>query len=143
MTKGQHKVTVTVEIDGGEMVISQSQEFSGGNPIFHSREFFGSVVHPIRKIKKAIKAVYGEPKDESKPIVYGKGIEDVVEQAKENGARVFRFVLIKDGITFTGEALYTHQFLSSWERLQDDINLHRVEYGVPTDTKFEYTWQTL
>jgi hypothetical protein len=62
--KGQHKITLTVEIDGGEGVFTQTQEFSSGNPLWHATEFFKNVVHPIRKIKKAMRAVYGSHKED-------------------------------------------------------------------------------
>lgn len=142
---GQHKVTVTLEIDGGVGVFSQTQEFTSGNPIYHAEEFAGKAQYPIQKIEKALKAVYGERTPEDKRVGM-KEFEEAVEYAKNNyGASVFRYVLIIDRLTFEGEARYGHQTVESWPTFRNHPNLNRVEYGVPysQDNRHNYTWRTL
>lgn len=146
MTKGQHKITMTVEIDGGDMVVSQSQEFSSGNPLFHASEFFRNSVHPIRKIKKALTAVYGEkPAEDWKPnLSADTNLRGVIEASREHGAQVWRYVLLVNGLTFNGEAMFQHKFVGEWDNMLNRPELTRAEYGIPVQgEKFAYTWHTL
>lgn len=57
--KGYHKITITVEIDEGEGVFTQTQEFSSGNPVFHASEFVKTSEGVTARLKKAVEAVYG------------------------------------------------------------------------------------
>lgn len=146
MTKGQHKIIMTVEIDGGDLVVSQTQEFSGGNPLFHASEFFRNSVHPIRKIKKALTAIYGEkPAEEWKPTLNADtNLGESIEAAQEKGGRVFRYVMLVNGLTFTGEAMFRSKFVGEWGNMIDRPELHKAEYGIPVSgEKFSYTWHTL
>lgn len=145
MTKGQHKISMTVEIDGGDLVLTQVQEFSGGNPLFHASEFFRNSVHPIRKIKKALTAIYGEkPAEEWKPtLTADRNLQQVIEASREKGARVWRYVLLVNGMTFNGEAMFQHKFVGEWDNMLNRPELVRAEYGIPEPQKFTYTWYTL
>lgn len=58
--KGEHKVTVTVEIDGGETVVSRTLEFSGGNPLWHAPEFFKTASAAVLHVQDGIAGIYGD-----------------------------------------------------------------------------------
>ena len=70
-------------------------------------------------------------------------IEEKVNKARFKGGRAFRYVLVINGYTYTGEALHAYKFLENWEDMINRPELNRVEYGVPAGDKFVYDWRTL
>jgi hypothetical protein len=140
---GQHKVTVSVEING-QSDFSLYKEFSSGNPIYHAEEFVRAVSEPVTKIEKALKAVYGDRTAQAEPTpVKARNIEQAVEEAQERGAAVYRYVLKVNGMEFIGEALYRVKFLNEWESMINRPELSEVQFGIRTADKFVYNWVTL
>ena len=145
--KGQHKVTVTVEIDG-EDTLTFHQEFSSGNPAFHAAEFASAAMKPVGKIKKALESVFGVKPDQRDGIGR-KTYRELAEQiavAQTQGAKVYRVVFLTDSrITLTSEPMYQHQLEGRWDEFRGypDLTIDRIEYGIPTSQKFQYDWKTL
>lgn len=72
-------------------------------------------------------------------------LEDAIDCARKNGAQVYRYVLLINGYTFTGEAMFRNKFIEQWEDMNNRPELARAEYGVrPKDgPMFAYVWTTL
>lgn len=143
--RGCHKITITAEIDGGAGVFTQTQEFNSGNPIFHASAFITALQAPVGRIKKAIEAIYGIKPDERDSLSRVKfaDLAHRFEQAKSNGAKVYRIVIITENrTTYYSEALYLHQLEKEMENISGVVE-YSVEYGVPTGDVFSYHWKAL
>jgi hypothetical protein len=70
-------------------------------------------------------------------------LEDSIENARKNGAEVFRYVFLVNGLTFSGEPMWRFKFIEAWEEMTQRPELTRAEYGTPGYGKFEYIWHTL
>lgn len=70
-------------------------------------------------------------------------LEASIENARKNGAEVFRYVFIINGLTFSGEAMWRFKFIEAWDEMTRRPDLNRAEYGTPGEGKFDYIWHTL
>lgn len=86
----------------------------------------------------------GKPIDDEDDPKWRK-LEETITASRKNGAQVWRYVLLVDGLTFTGEAMFQHNFVRAWDDMTNRPELARAEYGVRTkdDPMFAYTWHTL
>lgn len=145
--KGQHKVSVTVEIDGEDTLTFQ-EEFSSGNPAFHAAEFVSAAMKPVGRIKKALESVFGIKPGERDGIgrkTY-KELDTRIEAAEREGAKVFRVLFLTgSGITLWSEPMYQNQLANRWDEFRNypGLTVNKVEYGVPTSEKFKYDWSAL